>query len=54
MKTSEGNSLYSYFKQAKLTFYFSFMKSQNRRAEQVLYGGLVTVGGGGVGSGKGG
>jgi hypothetical protein len=38
-----GNSLCSYLKQAKISF-FSFTKSENRRVEQVLLGGLVPEG----------
>jgi hypothetical protein len=37
MELSQGNSLYSYLKQTKM---------ENRRAEQVLFGVLVPVGGG--------
>jgi hypothetical protein len=37
MKVSQGNSLGSYLKQTKVSF-FSFTKSENRRAEQVLPG----------------
>jgi hypothetical protein len=42
MEMSQGNSLYSYLKQTKMSF-FSVTKSKNRRAEQVLSGGLVAV-----------
>jgi hypothetical protein len=42
MKMSQGNSLHSYLKQTKMSF-FSFTKSENRRAEQVLPGFLVPV-----------
>jgi hypothetical protein len=45
MKISPGNSLYSYLKQTKMSF-FSFTKLESRRAEQVLSGGLVPVGSG--------
>jgi hypothetical protein len=38
MDLSQGNSLCSYLKQAKCDF-FSFTKSENRRAEQFLSGG---------------
>jgi hypothetical protein len=44
MEMSQGNTLYSYFKQTKMSFFFT--KTENRRAEQVLSGGLVSVGGG--------
>jgi hypothetical protein len=50
MEVPQGNSSCSYLKQAKmlsyLFFFFSYTKSENRRAEQVLCGGLVAVGGG--------
>jgi hypothetical protein len=36
IEMSQGNFLYSYLKQTNMTFYFSFMKSQNRREEKVL------------------
>jgi hypothetical protein len=42
MKISPGNSLYSYLKQTKMSF-FSFTKLESRRAEQVLSGDLVPV-----------
>jgi hypothetical protein len=45
MKVPQVNFLCSYLKQAKLSF-FSFTKSENRREEQVLPGGLLPVGGG--------
>jgi hypothetical protein len=45
MEVPQGNSLCSYLKQTKMSF-FSFTKSENRRMEQVLPGGLVSVGGG--------
>jgi hypothetical protein len=38
----QGNSLYNYLKQTKMSF-FSFTKSENRRAEQVLFEELVAV-----------
>jgi hypothetical protein len=38
---SQGNSLYNYLKQIKMSFFFSFTKLENRRAEQVLSGGLA-------------
>jgi hypothetical protein len=37
MKMSQGNSLCSFLKQAKMSFFST--KSENRRAEQVLRGG---------------
>jgi hypothetical protein len=40
MEMSEGNSLYSYFNQTKLSFLF-FTKIENRRTEQVLPGEFV-------------
>jgi hypothetical protein len=43
MEMSQGNSLCSYLKQAKLSvFFFPFTKSENRREEQVLPGGIGT------------
>jgi hypothetical protein len=42
MEMPQGNSLYSYLKQTKMSF-FSFTKSENKRAEQVLSGVLVPV-----------
>jgi hypothetical protein len=44
MEISQGNSRCSYLKQIKMPFSFSFTKSKNRRAKQVLSGGLVPVG----------
>jgi hypothetical protein len=41
MERSQGNSLYSYLKQQKI--FFSFTKLENRRAEQVLSRGLVSM-----------
>jgi hypothetical protein len=38
---SKGDSLCSYLKQTKMSFLFS--KIENRRAKQVLSGGLVPV-----------
>jgi hypothetical protein len=38
MEMSQGNSLCSYHKQTKMSF-FSFTKSENRKVEQVLPGG---------------
>jgi hypothetical protein len=43
MEMSQGNSLYNYLKQPKMSFRF-FTKTENRRKEQVLSGGLVPVG----------
>jgi hypothetical protein len=37
-----GNSLYSYLKQTKMLFLF--IKSENRKVEQVLSGELLPVG----------
>jgi hypothetical protein len=42
METSQGNSLYSYLN-------FFFIKTENRKAEQILSGWLVPVGWGGYG-----
>jgi hypothetical protein len=44
MEISQGNSLYNYLTQTKMSF-FSFTKSENRREEQVLWrrGSLVPV-----------
>jgi hypothetical protein len=46
MEVPEGNSLSSYLKQSKMSFFFifSYTKSENRRAEQVLPGGIGTSG----------
>jgi hypothetical protein len=41
MEMSQGDSLYGDLKQTKMSFFFSFKKSENRRAEQVLSRGLV-------------
>jgi hypothetical protein len=41
MEMSQGNSLFSYLKQIEISFFFSFTKSENRRAEQVLPQGEV-------------
>jgi hypothetical protein len=38
MEMSQINSLYSYLKQTKMSFFF-FTKLENRRVEQVLFGG---------------
>jgi hypothetical protein len=35
MEISQGNSLCSYLKETKMSFFFSFTKSENRRIEQV-------------------
>jgi hypothetical protein len=43
MEMSQGNSLYSYLKQTKVSFYFCFTKLQNRRVEQVLSVGRVLL-----------
>jgi hypothetical protein len=45
MAMSQENSLQSYLKQTKCHF-FSFTKSENRRAEQVLLGGVGNSGSG--------
>jgi hypothetical protein len=44
MEMSQGNSLCSYLKQTKMKFFFSFTKSENRRVEQVLPGGIGATG----------
>jgi hypothetical protein len=46
MEMSQENSLYSYFKQTKMSF-FSFTKLENRREEQILSRGVVNSGKGG-------
>jgi hypothetical protein len=51
MEMTQKNSLYSYLylKQAKMSFFFflfSSTKSENRSVEQVLWWGLVPMGGG--------
>jgi hypothetical protein len=38
MEMSQGNSLYSYLKQAKMPFFF-FTKTENEKVKQVLYEG---------------
>jgi hypothetical protein len=51
----QENSLCSYLKQAKMSFFFfffSYTKLGNRRVAQVLLGGSVPVGWGGVEVGK--
>jgi hypothetical protein len=40
MEMAQENSLYSYIKQTKIAI-FCFIKSENRRAKQVLSEGLV-------------
>jgi hypothetical protein len=40
MEMSQGNSLYSYLKQTKMSFFF-LTKSENKRVEQVLSGELI-------------
>jgi hypothetical protein len=55
MEMSQGNSQYSHLKQTKMSFFFSFTNSENRRAEQVLLGRVGTSGKGqkvGKGSGR--
>jgi hypothetical protein len=46
MEMSQRNSLYSYIKQIKLSFFF-LTKTENKRAEQVLSGGWYQWKGGG-------
>jgi hypothetical protein len=36
MEVPQGNSLCRYLKKPKMSFLFSFTKSDNRRAEQIL------------------
>jgi hypothetical protein len=43
MELSQGNSLCSYLKETKMSF-FSFTKTEYRRAEQVLPGGVGNSG----------
>jgi hypothetical protein len=38
MEVSVGNFLCSYLKQVKMPFFFSYTKSENRRAEKVFLG----------------
>jgi hypothetical protein len=45
MEMSQGNTLYSYLTQTKMSFFF-FTETENRKAKQVLSEGLVPVGGG--------
>jgi hypothetical protein len=40
---SQGDSPYGYFKQMKCLSFFFSTKSENKKAEQVLSGGLVPV-----------
>jgi hypothetical protein len=49
MKMSQGNTLCSYLKQTKVSFFFPFTKLENSRAEQVLPGVGVGVGSSGRG-----
>jgi hypothetical protein len=44
IEMSQGNSLYSYLKETKMSFFFSFTKLQNRRAEQALSWGWYQCG----------
>jgi hypothetical protein len=43
MEMSQENSLHSYLKQTKISLFFSFTKSEDRRVEEVLSGGVVVV-----------
>jgi chloramphenicol O-acetyltransferase len=47
MEVTQGNTLYSYLKQAKIpffsSFFFAYTKSENRRVEQVLPGEVCTA-----------
>jgi hypothetical protein len=43
MEMSQGNSLCSYLKQRKISF-FSFIKSENRKIKQDLFGEIGTSG----------
>jgi hypothetical protein len=45
MEMSQGNSLCSCLKETKMSFFLSFTKSENRRVELILPGGLIPVGG---------
>jgi hypothetical protein len=49
-KMSQGNSLCSYLKQTKMSF-FSFRKSESRRVEHILLGGWYQWEWGEVGKG---
>jgi hypothetical protein len=51
VEMSQGNSLYNYLNQAKMSF-FSFTKSENRRVEQVPSGWGVLYQGEGGGGGE--
>jgi predicted acetyltransferase len=42
LEMSQGNSLGRYLKQTKMSGFISFTKSKNRRAKQVLSGGIGT------------
>jgi hypothetical protein len=44
MEMSQGNSLYSYLKQTKRSFFFFFYKIGEQDEEQVPSGRLVSVG----------
>jgi hypothetical protein len=44
MEVPQGNSLCSYLKQTKMSFFCSFTKLENRGAEQVLLGVIGTSG----------
>jgi hypothetical protein len=46
MEMSQGNFLYSYYKQTEMSFFFSFTKSENIRVEEILprAGGVSTSG----------
>jgi hypothetical protein len=44
MEISQGNSLCSYLKQTKMSF-FSFTKSENMRTEHVMSGGVAATSG---------
>jgi hypothetical protein len=48
MEMSQGNSLCSCFKQAKMPFFLSSTKSKNRRMDRILSRGLIPVRGGKV------
>jgi hypothetical protein len=39
METSQGNTLNSYLKQIKMSFYY-FTEMENRKAKCVMYGGV--------------
>jgi hypothetical protein len=46
MEVPQENSLRSYLRQAKMSFFFPLIKSENRRVEHVLSGIVGTSGGG--------